>query len=76
MTIEKACRKLIISEPFYGLFLSGIQKEISKDIPTLAVGLKGINVILYINQEFWDSMTDVQQVAVLQHEVQIEGPAV
>jgi predicted metal-dependent peptidase len=69
MTIEKACRKLIISEPFYGLFLSGIQKEVTKDIPTLAVGLKGINVILYINQEFWDGLTDVQQVAVLQHEV-------
>jgi hypothetical protein len=76
MTIEKACRKLIISEPFYGLFLSGIQKEVSKSIPTLAVGLRGINTILYINQEFWDSLTDIQQVNILLHEVQIEGPAV
>lgn len=69
MKIEKACKLLMIREPFYGLFLSSINKLTTDKIPTLAVGRDGINTILYINEKFWNELTDDQQIAVLKHEM-------
>ena len=60
---------LMIKEPFYGLFLSSLNKVIDNRQPTLAVGLQGINPMLYINEKFWNGMTDLQQIAVLKHEM-------
>lgn len=59
----------MIKEPFYGLFLSSLNKVIDNSQPTLAVGLQGINPMLYINEKFWNGMTDLQQIAVLKHEM-------
>lgn len=69
MTFEKACRSLLMTEPFYGLFLTTLDKIITDEVPTLAVGLRGINQVLYVNPEFWSSLTDKEQLAVLKHEL-------
>ena len=69
MTIIKACRDLMITDPFYGLFMLNISRTITTEIDTLAVGLNGINIKMYINQAFWDSLSDKEQIAILKHEL-------
>ena len=69
MHIAKAGKTLMIREPFYGLFLSSLNKIITDSVSTLAVGLDGINTNLYINENFWNSLTDTEQIAVLKHEL-------
>lgn len=69
MELIRACKELMIKEPFYGLFLLTLNKEISKTIPTLAVTRDGINTKLLVNLEFWNTLKDDEQLAVLKHEL-------
>ena len=68
LTIPQAVRKLLIKEPFYGLFLMSIDKRFDDKIPTACVCRKGINVELLINKKFWDSLSDLAELAILEHE--------
>ena len=52
LTIPQAIRKLLIKEPFYGLFLLSLNKYFDDSIPTACVRRKGINVELAINPTF------------------------
>lgn len=69
MTLEKAYKKLLIENPFYGLFLLGIPKVLDKEIPTACVRKAGINCEIAINPDYWDSQDNVQQLNLLQHEI-------
>lgn len=69
MTISKACKELIIVQPFYGFFLLNINKEYTTRVPTLAVSPNGVNIKLLINEKFWNSLNDEAQLAVLTHEI-------
>ena len=69
MEIEKAFRRFLIKEPFYGLFCLSLPKKINKNIDTLCVSRKGINCELNINPDFWETLTDDEQIAVLKHEM-------
>ena len=69
MTLEKACKKLLIKEPFWGLFMIGFNKKYTTDIDTLAIRKLGIGVELLINEGFWRTLTDNEQLAVLLHEL-------
>lgn len=69
LTIPQAVRKLLIREPFYGLFLLSLDKYFDDKIPTACVRRKGINTELAINYEFWKSLSDECELAVLEHEV-------
>lgn len=69
MTIEKICKKLIIKEPFWGLFMLGLNKRTTTRIPTMAVAKSGIGVELLINPQFWESLSDTEQMAILLHEL-------
>lgn len=69
MELTKACKQLIITNPFYGLFLLSLSKCYSDQVPTAGVGLRGIDCELLVNKKFWDSLTDNEQLAVLQHEL-------
>lgn len=69
MKIERAYKKLLIENPFYGLFLLGISKTVDTSVPTAAVRKKGINCELIINPEYWETQDDVQQMNLIQHEV-------
>ena len=68
-SVFKICKKLLIKEPFYGLFLLNINKRFSEKIQTAAVGIEGINPILLINKEFWKSLDEDMAIAILKHEV-------
>ena len=52
MTIAKAVKGLLIKEPFYGLFLLGLNKQFDNSIPTACVHLKGINLEILVNEEY------------------------
>lgn len=69
MEIEKAFKRLLIKNPFYGLFCLSLPKNITTSIPTLCVTKKGINCELNINPDFWEQHTDDEQIALLQHEL-------
>ena len=52
MDISAACKRLLIKEPFYGIFLLGLNKYYGTLCPTACVVRNGINTELCINKEF------------------------
>ena len=69
MKIEKAYKKLLVENPFYGLFLLGLSKVIDKSVETACVRKRGINCELVINPEYWETQDDMQQLNLIQHEI-------
>lgn len=72
MQLIKACKELLIRQPFYGLFLLNLRKEIVQEghhVETAGVGPNGLNFTLYVNDSFWNKLMDLEQLAVLQHEL-------
>jgi len=68
--ISRCIIQLLINEPFYAHFLSGIIRNITTDVPTAAVGLLNGKVNLFINEEFFlkELTTFSNRVAVIKHE--------
>lgn len=69
MELTKACKQLIITDPFYGLFLLNLKKAYSNEVSTLGVGLNNLDCELLVNKEFWDSLSDKTQIACVKHEL-------
>lgn len=69
MELERAFKRLLIKSPFYGLFCLSLPKKVTKDISTLCVARKGINCELQVNPEFWETLSDDGQIAVIEHEL-------
>jgi len=67
--VSKACKSLMFKEPFYGLFLVGMNKKYRNDLPTAGVSKNGMGVQLAINPEFFDGLTEKQQIGLLKHEI-------
>ena len=67
-TVFKTIKNLLISEPFYGLFMLGLNKRFDNTIDTAAIGIDGINPILLINRDFWYGLSDEMKEAVIKHE--------
>lgn len=67
--LAKAGRTLMLKEPFYGLFLIGLNKEMSKSIPTACVAKDGINLKLVVNPEYMEKQDPTTRVAILKHEM-------
>ena len=67
--LTKICKDLMLEQPFYGLLLLNLNKEWSQRVKTAGVGLDGINYKLYINPEFWQTLTENQKKGLLQHEL-------
>lgn len=63
-------KQLMLSEPFYGVFLSTLNKVVRKDVPTAGVCKNNINYQLAINEEFWESLdNDKKKIGLLKHEL-------
>ena len=56
---------------FYAHVLTRMGREVSDRVPTMAVGMQGHGVVLYVNPQFWDQLAPVphQREGVLIHEV-------
>lgn len=69
--LEKAIIGLLNNYPFYGFFLNGCRRiftDNDKDMPTCGVNVTD-KVNLYINNNFWNSLTKDEREGILQHEV-------
>ena len=69
MEIERAFKRLLIANPFYGMFCLSLPKIVTDKTETLCVRKKGINCELCINPNFWAEHTDDEQIALLTHEL-------
>ena len=69
MEIESAFKRLLIKNPFYGLFCLSLPKVVTTAVDTLCVTRNGVSCQLNINPDFWKQHTDDEQLALLQHEL-------
>lgn len=69
MKIERCYKKMLIENPFYGLFLLGLSKVIDRSTETACVRKRGINCEIVINPDYWETQDDTQQLNLLCHEV-------
>lgn len=67
--IAKFSKHLMLKEPFYGLVLISLNKELDKNIPTACVTPDRINTKLKVNPDFWDTLDDKTKLGVLKHEL-------
>jgi predicted metal-dependent peptidase len=70
--VSKTTIQLILKEPFYGHFFTGLIREVTTRLPTMAVGLTPNKLVkLYINPTFWvETLTTPEfQYGVLKHEI-------
>ena len=67
--LSRISKTLIFAEPFYGIFLIGLQKEFTKNCATAGVGKHGIGMRLVINPDFFGSLSEHHQHGLLKHEL-------
>lgn len=67
--LTKICKDLMLEQPFYGLLLLNLNKEWTTKVATAGVGLEGINYKLYINPDFWQTLSEEHKKGLLQHEL-------
>lgn len=68
--IETIVKKLLIKDPFYGLFLLGMNRHFGNKCSTACVYRDGINISMCINEDFWNSLeSDDMRQSILLHEV-------
>lgn len=67
--VAKTTKELILDEPFYGLFLIGINKQFSERVPTAGVSKLGIGMQLTINPEFYTNLSLPHRVGLIKHEL-------
>lgn len=68
-SLSKISKDLMLKEPYYGFFLIMLNKVWRKDLPTAGVSKHNINYQLAINEEFWNSLTDLHKMGLLKHEL-------
>ena len=69
MSISATCKKLILTEPYYGIFASGLQKEVNNSISTAGVSKQGIGVKLSYNEEFFNNLSKEHRYGLIKHEL-------
>lgn len=67
--VAKTTKELILTEPFYGLFLIGINKKFTDQIPTAGVSKNGIGMQLTINPKFYTNLNDLHRLGLIKHEL-------
>jgi len=69
--ISRCVIKMLLKEPFYAHFLSGIIREVTDKVATAAVGFKSGKIALYVNENFFlkELKSVDERVAVIKHEI-------
>lgn len=67
--VGRTLKKLLLIDPYYAMFMLSLDKQETERVPTMAVGLNGINVVLYINPKFWFGMSQDERYGVCKHEM-------
>lgn len=69
-TVATTVKKIMLKEPFYGLFLCGVNKKFTKEVDTACAGIEGINPFIGINKDYWENLEKPEyKYAVLKHEI-------
>ena len=68
-SLSKTSKSLILKEPYYGFFLLALNKIWNNKVPTAGVSKSGINYQLYINEEFWENLSEDHKIGLLKHEL-------
>lgn len=70
--VSKTTIQLLLKEPFYGHFFTGLLKDVSPKVSTMAVGATPNKMVkLYVNPTFWTDVlvTPEFRYGVLKHEI-------
>ena len=67
--LSRISKTLIFSEPFYGIFLIGLQKQFTESCATAGVGKHGIGMRLVVNPTFFMGLSEFHQQGLLKHEL-------
>jgi predicted metal-dependent peptidase len=65
--IGRVAKKLMYKEPFYGLFLISLNKNLSERLEKGGVSRNGINCQLDVNPKYWDSLSQEHKEGFLKH---------
>lgn len=65
---EKAVIDLLWQKAFYAKLIISMKKDFSFPLPTAAVGIKSTGITLHLNEDFFNSLTHDERVAILEHE--------
>jgi len=68
VSIEKEVVLMLKYKPFYGHFLQNFRRIITDEVPTLGVNITD-KINLYINPDFYNSMSLEEKLGVLEHEI-------
>lgn len=66
-TISKTIKQLLIVEPFYGVFASGLSRIWSNQVDQMGITPDGLNFKLLINKEYWNSLSENHRLGLLKH---------
>ncbi len=70
MTLAQAIKKILITDPFYGFVLMSLNRRFdNKTVDTACVTISGINYELLVNEQYWNSSCEENQLATLKHEL-------
>lgn len=70
--VSKTTIELLLKEPFYGHFFSGMLKIVTPNVPSLAISLNEAYLLqLEIDPQFWETLGDDTQkkIGLIKHEV-------
>lgn len=67
--LSRTTKDLLFSEPYYGHFLSGLNRYFSSVVDTAGVAKDGIGVKLVVNPEFFTDLNDLHRKGLLKHEL-------
>lgn len=57
----------MVTEPFYGIFASGLSRGWSTQVKQMGIVPDGLNFKLLINQEYWRNLDSDHRVGLLKH---------
>ena len=66
-SVANTVKKLMITEPFYGIFASGLQRSWSTQVDRMGIVPDGLNYKLLINKNYWESLDKKHQIGLLKH---------
>lgn len=67
--VSKTSKKLLFTEPFYGLFLIGLNKTYDDRIPTAGVSKNGLGAQLTVNPQFFTDLNEDHRLGLIKHEL-------
>lgn len=66
-TVSRAIKRLMIDEPFYGIFASGLSRAWSSQVKQMGIVPEGLNFKLLINEDYWRKLDSDHRVGLIKH---------